>query len=127
MRFSRDWYTVNLRWRYFSELEYKDPQTGAAIVGDRLTCAVGTPVPNTASGAPGAPCIGDGKISAYNYLDLSASAFIGEYAEFTVGVNNIADKEPPMVGGALAPLNGNSPGGYDQAGRYFFTSVTFKF
>jgi outer membrane receptor protein involved in Fe transport len=41
-------------------------------------------------------------------------------------VNNIADKEPPMVGGGLV-LNGNSIGGYDQAGRYIFTSVSFKF
>jgi outer membrane receptor protein involved in Fe transport len=40
-------------------------------------------------------------------------------------VNNIADKEPPLVGVNEA-LNANSPGGYDQAGRYFFTSVTFK-
>lgn len=121
VRYSRDWYTINLRWRYYGEMDYKDPQTGAPIVADRLTCAVGTPVPS------GAPCRGDGGIDAFNYFDLSASAFIGENAEFTVGVNNIADKEPPMVGGALAPLNGNSPGGYDQAGRYFFTSVTFKF
>jgi outer membrane receptor protein involved in Fe transport len=126
IRYSRDWFTVNLRWRHYGEMSYENAQTGAPIVTDRLTCAVGTPVPPTSSGAPGAPCTGDGKISGYNYLDLSASAYIGENAEFTVGVNNIADKDPPITGASLA-LNGNSPGGYDQAGRYFFTSVTFKF
>ena len=86
--------------------------------------------PVLTSGAPGTGdtlTAANGGIDAYNYFDLSASAYIGEYAEFTVGVNNVADKEPPLVGGALAPLNGNSLGGYDQAGRYFFTSVTFKF
>jgi outer membrane receptor protein involved in Fe transport len=121
LRYSRDLWTVNLRWRYFDELEYRNELTGAPIVDDRLTCAVGTTVPS------GAACIGRGGVGAQNYIDLSGSIFLGENAEITVGVNNIADKEPPMVGGALAPTNGNSPGGYDQAGRYFFGSVTFRF
>ena len=107
VRYSRDWYTVNLRWRHFGSMDYI-LTSGAVGTGDTLTAA-------------------NGGIDAYNYFDLSASAYIGEYAELTVGVNNIADKEPPLVGGNLAPLNGNSLGGYDQAGRYFFTSVTFKF
>lgn len=126
VRYSRDWYTVNLRWRYFGEMDYEDPQTGAPIVTDRLTCAVGTPVPNNSNGTPGAPCRGDGKIDAFNYFDLSASAFVGDHIEITVGVNNIADKEPPLVGASLA-LNANAPGGYDQAGRYFFSSISLKF
>jgi outer membrane receptor protein involved in Fe transport len=116
VRYSRDWYTVNLRWRYFGAMDY--------ILTD------GTVVtPALANGANNLDRLtaANGGIDAYNYFDLSASAYIGEYAEFTVGVNNIADKEPPLVAGALAPLNGNSLGGYDQAGRYFFTSVTFKF
>lgn len=116
VRFSRDWYTVNLRWRYFGEMDYENPRTGAALTTDRLIC----------DSSVLAACTGDGKLEAYNYFDLSASAFIGEYAELTVGVNNIADKEPPLTGASLT-LNGNSPGGYDQAGRYFFTSLTLKF
>ncbi|KFN42097.1 hypothetical protein N787_04820 [Arenimonas metalli CF5-1] len=107
VRYARDWYTVNLRWRHYGSMDYT-LTSGAPGTGDTLTAA-------------------NGGIDAYNYFDLSASAYIGEYAEITVGVNNIADKEPPLVGGALAPLNGNSLGGYDQAGRYFFTSVSFKF
>ena len=71
-------------------------------------------------------CGGDGKLSAYNYFDLSASAQIGSFGELTVGVNNIADKSPPLVGNTQA-LNGNSPGGYDQAGRFFFSTFTVKF
>ncbi|GAB2523356.1 TonB-dependent receptor domain-containing protein [Lysobacter humi (ex Lee et al. 2017)] len=121
LRYARDSWTVNLRWRYFDELEYRNETTGAPLVADRLTCAVGTPVPS------GAPCRGSGGVSAQNYIDLSGSIFLGETAEVTLGVNNIADKEPPMIGGALAPTNGNAPGGYDQAGRYFFGSVTFRF
>lgn len=114
-RFSKDWYSVNLRWRYFGEMDYVDQFSGAALTVDKLTCG----------GATG--CLGNGKISAYNYFDLSATALIGAWGELTVGVNNIADKSPPLVGGDLAPTNGNSLGGYDQAGRFIFTSFTVKF
>ncbi|MGV8922125.1 MAG: TonB-dependent receptor domain-containing protein [Thermomonas sp.] len=115
VRFSRNWLSANLRWRYFGELDYVDQFSGAALTGDKLTCG----------GATG--CLGNGKISAYNYFDLSASALIGTWGELTVGVNNVADKSPPLVGGALAPTNGNSLGGYDQAGRFLFTSFTVRF
>jgi outer membrane receptor protein involved in Fe transport len=69
--------------------------------------------------------MGNQKTSTANYVDLSASAFIGKATEITVGVNNIADKEPEMVGVSLA-LNANAVGGMDQAGRFFFANVTFK-
>lgn len=105
-RYSFDRYTVNLRWRYFGQMDYEET-TGEEGTTDELVAA-------------------DGGIDAYSYFDLSASALIGEYMELTMGVNNIADKEPPMVGGTLV-LNGNAPGGYDQAGRFFFGSVTFRF
>ena len=113
-RYSFDRYTIGLRWRYMGELSYEDID-GTPLDDDLLTCAPST----------NAACRGNGKIDAYNYIDLSASVDMGP-ASWTVGVNNVADKEPPMVGGALV-LNGNSIGGYDQAGRYIFTSVTFKF
>ncbi|MGQ0800024.1 MAG: TonB-dependent receptor domain-containing protein [Pseudomarimonas sp.] len=121
VRFARDWYTVGLRWRYFDGLSY-ETDAGTPIITERLNCAVGTPVVPANS----LPCLGTGGIGSYSYFDLSASAFIGEYGEFTVGINNVADKEPPLVGISLA-LNGNAPGGYDQAGRYFFSSFTVKF
>jgi outer membrane receptor protein involved in Fe transport len=70
--------------------------------------------------------MGDGEVGDMNYFDASATAFLGEHTEITVGVNNIADKEPPMVGASLA-TNGNAAGGYDQAGRFFFGSITFRF
>lgn len=113
VRYSRDWYTFNVRWRYFGDMDYVD-QHGDALTTDKLLCG------------DGAGCMGNGKLSAYNYIDLSASARIGTWGEWTIGVNNVADKEPPMVGGTLV-LNGNAPGGYDQAGRFIFTSFTVNF
>ncbi|MCA0393592.1 MAG: TonB-dependent receptor [Proteobacteria bacterium] len=106
-RYSIDRYTIGLRWRYIGEMDYKDVD-GTPLTSDFFLR-------------------GPGKVKAYNYLDLSGSMEFGDYATWTVGVNNIADKEPPMVGGGLGPLNGNALGGYDQAGRFIFTSLTFKF
>jgi iron complex outermembrane receptor protein len=134
IRYSRDWGSVNLRWRYFGDMDYVD-NMGAPLFADKLLCKsdaaqpVAIPKPSdpaTFQLNPKYGCIGDGKLAAYNYLDLSASVLIGSFGELTVGVNNIADKEPPLVGNSQA-LNGNAPGGYDQAGRFFFTSFTVKF
>lgn len=119
VRYARDWYTVNLRWRYFGEMDYVD-EDGSPMTEDKLLCSSA----NNVQGEPA--CNGDQKVKGQNYFDLSASALLGEYAELTFGVNNVFDRAPPLVGVNLA-LNGNSPGGYDQAGRFFFTSVTFKF
>ena len=139
MRYSRDWFSVNLRWRYFGEMDYVDQFSGEPLFTDKLVCdsalSAGQPdrIPSpTASNPtrtvanPKLGCLGDGTLSAYNYFDLSASALVGSWGELTIGVNNIADKSPPLTGASLA-LNGNSPGGYDQAGRFVFTSFTVKF
>ncbi|HVR81114.1 MAG TPA: TonB-dependent receptor [Luteimonas sp.] len=114
LRYSRDWFTANLRWRYFGDMDYVNIK-GVPLTTDKLLCDSGT-----------AGCLGDGKLEAFNYIDLSASALVGTWGELTVGVNNIADKEPPLVGNTLA-TNGNAPFGYDQAGRFIFTSFTAKF
>jgi iron complex outermembrane recepter protein len=120
LRYSRDMFTVNLRWRFFGEMDYVDSFTGNPLTVDTFLC---TPQAGVAASAI---CRGDGKLGRVNYLDLSGSVFLGEFTELTLGVNNIADKAPPMVGSALA-LNANAPGGYDQAGRYIFASLTFNF
>ncbi len=137
LRYSRDWGSVNLRWRYFGEMDYVDRLTGQPLFVDKLTCdsslsgSQSASIPNPARPGrfqlnPQFGCIGDGQLEAFSYIDLSASLAVGSWGELTFGVNNIADKEPPLTGQTLA-LNGNSPGGYDQAGRYFFSSFTVKF
>src|SRR5690606_21360922 len=107
VRYAIDRYTVGLRWRYIGEMDYR----------------------NTDGSTPGTDYFlsGPGKLKAFNYLDLSGSVQLGENITWTMGVNNIADKEPPMIGGNLGPVQANSLSGFDQAGRYAFTSVTFDF
>lgn len=99
---------VNLRWRRFGEMDYTNTNGTPGTI-DRILVSKGN------------------KVAAYDYLDVAATFNIGSATTLVVGVNNLADKSPPMVGSSISPANGNALGGYDQAGRMFFTNVTFKF
>jgi iron complex outermembrane receptor protein len=73
----------------------------------------------------------DKKLDAENYLDLYGSIRAFGKASFRVGVNNVLDNDPPIVGqGALTSVSGNGntyPQVYDALGRYLFAGVTVDF
>ncbi|WP_462179764.1 TonB-dependent receptor domain-containing protein [Pseudoalteromonas gelatinilytica] len=93
------WWKATAKWRYFSAV---NDYTGS----DTL--------------------VQDG-IGSQSYLDLKGSFTINDYTRVLVGVNNVLDKEPPLVGGTLS-TNGNAIAGYyDTLGRYFHASVSLKF
>ena len=93
------WWKATAKWRYFSAV---NDYTGS----DTL--------------------VQDG-IGSQSYLDLKGSFTINDYTRVLVGVNNVLDKEPPLVGGTLS-TNGNAVAGYyDTLGRYFHASVSLKF
>ncbi|MCW2419261.1 TonB-dependent receptor domain-containing protein [Sphingobium sp. B8D3B] len=89
---------VGARWRHISAMR------------DRST------VVSPTSTIPGTP--------AYNYLDLNAAFSVGSEFEFRLGVNNVTDKAPPIVGGALGSTNA---GVYDVIGRSFYAGFRAKF
>jgi iron complex outermembrane receptor protein len=68
------------------------------------------------------------RIPAYNYLDLAGSWSIKQGLQFRAGINNLFDKNPPIVtseitsGGAA-----NSYETYDGLGRQLFAAFTAKF
>jgi iron complex outermembrane recepter protein len=75
-------------------------------------------------------------IPAYNWFDLSATFNIYKNVRLQLGVNNIFDKDPPLVtladcstaSPAGANCNGNTfPGVYDAMGRYLFAHITAQF
>lgn len=73
----------------------------------------------------------DRRLSSRNYIDLTAAmTFKGSYT-FRVGVNNVFDKDPPIIGsGALPGVFGNGntfPQVYDALGRYLFAGMTVDF
>ena len=72
----------------------------------------------------------DSHISAYDYLDLDSSIEVTEHLNVRLGVNNLTDRRPPVIGFAANPLlvNGNMAAGvYDPLGRYLFAGLTAKF
>jgi iron complex outermembrane receptor protein len=78
--------------------------------------------------------VGADHIPGYNYFDFSAAMPIGSNVDIRVGVNNITDKNPPLVpSGALtacptATCNDNTwPGAYDTLGRFIYGHITLKF
>jgi iron complex outermembrane receptor protein len=73
-------------------------------------------------------------IPNYNYLDLNAAIPIGRSVDFRIGVNNIADKNPPLIlNGSNSDCPNNScndntwVGTYDTLGRYVYAHLTAKF
>ena len=77
-------------------------------------------------------CPGDGhSIKSLSYLDLAGAYTFNQSITLRVGINNITDKDPPLIGqdSCLAVFcNGNTfPQLYDTLGRYGFVSVTADF
>jgi len=79
------------------------------------------------------------RLKAYNYFDLATTFAVSDNYTFRLGVNNLLDKQPPLVTSGNAnvdgtnlcptgPCNGNTyPAGYDALGRYIFAGVSLDF
>ena len=116
---SADWGTpwagldVTVRWRYIGSTS-----TDRSSSQPLLASAFYTPTAH---------------IPAYSYLDLTAAIPIGNSVDFRIGVNNIADKNPPLIlSGELADCantcnNNTWVGTYDTLGRYIYMHVGVKF
>jgi iron complex outermembrane receptor protein len=108
---------VNLRWRYIGALDSEQTSPNPILAGTSFAA-------------------GHSHIPAYNYLDLSGTFNLAKNVKLQLGVNNIADKAPPIIAGADcstsspagANCNGNTfPGVYDALGRYVFMTLTANF
>jgi iron complex outermembrane receptor protein len=71
-------------------------------------------------------------ISSYDYFDLAATYQVTHNLELRAGINNLFDRDPPIVDADIAGVadfgNGNTyPGVYDSLGREFFFGATMKF
>jgi iron complex outermembrane recepter protein len=71
----------------------------------------------------------DSQVPSYDYFDLDVGFDLGKHVSLRLGVDNVLDKQPPLVGFNLNPLlvNGNMLAPmYDTYGRYLFVSLTAK-
>ena len=66
------------------------------------------------------------KIKAYHYFDLTTAFEVKPGFTWSVGVNNIFDKQPPILGDNQEQAN-TYPSTYDPYGRAFFVSTNVKF
>ena len=70
----------------------------------------------------------DARLPAINYIDLFGSWTVIDGVEIRAGVNNVADKDPPIVSSNVAASGAaNSFPTYDQLGRQFFVAFTLKY
>ena len=107
--------TLSFQWRYIGGSD-PDVNSSNLFLNDGLT-------PDTAD-----------HIVAYNYFDLSGTWKVRDGLLFRAGVNNIGDRDPPVVDSGNLALagppygNGNTfPGVYDSLGRTFFLGLTADF
>lgn len=72
------------------------------------------------------------KLGTQNYLDVATVFRLRKQLELRIGVNNLLDRQPPLVVGNTAagvgPASGNTyPQWYDPLGRYLFATVAAAF
>jgi outer membrane receptor protein involved in Fe transport len=65
-------------------------------------------------------------IKAYHYVDVAASFDIGKRFTWTIGVNNLFNRQPPILGSNQEQAN-TYPSTYDPYGRSLFVSAGVKF
>jgi len=113
----------SLQWRHLSGVKL-DSNTSNPLLNGPCAGSATSPSP--------CPDPVDAVIPAYDYFDLSTDWNVRQGIDLHAGVNNIFDKNPPLVfSGIAGPSefgNGNTfPGTYDSLGREIFIGVTIKY
>ena len=66
-------------------------------------------------------------VPAYTYVDLTAAYDFSSKISLTVGIRNLFDKDPPVLGSSQLPADNTDPIAYDVEGRTFFVNLDTKF
>jgi outer membrane receptor protein involved in Fe transport len=70
-------------------------------------------------------------VPGFNYIDLGASYQLMKQVAVRFGVNNVADKDPPIIqafyGTSVLDSGNTYPQTYDWGGRYLFANLTITF
>ncbi len=90
--------TSSVRWRHLSHVRDDDPTTDYSVE----------------------------RLRAYNLIDLSFSADLADQFTLAIGVNNLFDKKPQLIGDNQEQAN-TYPSTYDVLGRDFFVSAALRF
>jgi iron complex outermembrane recepter protein len=126
-RFTTTWSTpwsgldVTAAWRFYDSVKYEGLSSNANLT-----------TPGGATIANGGISNTDAMLSSRSYFDLTAALKVADKITLRLGVNNVFDKNPPLVGATYSPgpptANGNTfPGVYDSLGRYIFGEAIVQF
>jgi outer membrane receptor protein involved in Fe transport len=97
---SNEFWSVEGRWRYFQGVDY-DGSTDTVAQAEMS--------------------------KSQSYFDLNAAITIMENHDISIGVNNVLDEEPPVVGGTLTTNANTIAGFYDTLGRFLYVKGTMRF
>lgn len=107
------------KWRHSFGATYESDSFWSTTLNWRYYGAVDNPA--VTSGI-------DSGINAQNFFDLSGTFALGDHVSVVAGVNNILDKEPPLVSLNISTNYFNTVDGYyDMLGRFLHLSATMKF
>jgi len=100
------WYwgnlTTSVRWRYVGATDADDATIGS--VSD----------------------LSD-DIEAYNYFDVTFGYDVTEWARLQLGVQNVTDEDPPVLGSTASEQANTWPATYDPFGRRLFVGAKLRF
>jgi iron complex outermembrane receptor protein len=121
--------TINFKWHHILRTTWSTPwHVNASLTWRYLgpvTLDTNSPDPTLNGGFVDQP---DARIPAYNYFDLEANWNINSVVALRAGINNILDKDPPLLNSNLVPGGeANTNDVYDLFGRQVFLSVTARF
>jgi len=126
------------KWRHKARLSFNASNGLGASLQWRYFGSVDTEYKNSSQTLNGNFYNFNSSIAAQSYFDLALTAKVGDKFRFQFGVNNVLDRQPPLVHSgsgtfgasncASVVCNGNSyPGTYDSLGRYIYSGITLDF
>ena len=110
---------VTLNWRFLGSVTLDNNDPNPLLSGHTFV--------NQVTGGPAFDYFNN-RIPTYSYLDLSASWAITNGLTLRAGINNLLDKDPPVVTSEIVAGGANNTfETYDTLGRQLFVSFTAKF
>ena len=110
---------VSFLWRHIDGMDYE-------FADDAFS---GTLAPS--AGPVAGQQVDFNSIKAYDYFDLTTRFNVSENLEFLVSVQNLFDKQPPILGSDIGSTSFNSgntyPSTYDALGRRYAVSAKLRF
>ncbi len=124
--------TVNPRWRHNLRFTWESPWATDVGLNWRFIGKVGNdnndPNPSLNNVVYGAYSFAQKQLPNMNYIDLTVGWHGGNKLEIRGGINNLFDKDPPLVPLAIQPGGApNTYGTYEALGRQIYLAASAKF